>query len=544
MKLGLASCAWIALTAIAQDLPGVRVRTAAWFPPGSAMSSETNLIELVATVRDRKGRSIAGLRAEDFEVLDNNQPRRLSVFEEQKSEKAPSAGDRLADAHLDSTVNSAGRLIALFFDDVHASAQGVRQSAAAAERLIEDSSTGDDRIGIFTSSGKDWVDFSSDRRRLLDTFGRLTSHPQSGVHATTGCPALSATDAYIIAQRLDLDIENSAVEEAVACNCTDRAHASACAMQQREVVRSRAQDAWQQYEYQSTSTLDPLLLAMRHLAGSRGERIFIIMSPGFPAGGLEQRTSAIVDTALRANIRVSGLNSEGLVTGRLAGRKLFLLSGLMADTAKSTGGRYLHDTNDLTGGLRVLTARPEASYLLGFLIVERDNKYHSLKVRVHGERAYIVESRPGYYAGTNEDSRETIQQRIDRLAVSDVEVKDFPVVLQVRQDSKDGEHNALYVTAVMNVDAIPFAKVGGRDVQELTFVTVLQDAGGSFVVGRQSVMDMELTSEGMEVLRKKGDLRAVTSFTALPRGSYRVREVVREVVNNRMWASRMPAEIH
>jgi hypothetical protein len=73
------------LASFAQAPPEVRIRSAAWFPPGPVISADANLVELAATVRDRQGRLVGGLHATDFEVLDGNQPSEITFFLEQRS---------------------------------------------------------------------------------------------------------------------------------------------------------------------------------------------------------------------------------------------------------------------------------------------------------------------------------------------------------------------------------------------------------------------------------------------------------------------------
>jgi len=59
--------------------------------------------------------------------------------------------------------------------------------------------------------------------------------------------------------------------------------------------------------------------------------------------------------------------------------------------------------------------------------------------------------------------------------------------------------------------------------------------------GRQAVMDMILTDATRARLEEKG-IHAATSFV-VAKGSYRVREVIREAVHNRLSASNAPIEI-
>jgi hypothetical protein len=73
----------------------VRIRSGDWFPPGMVFSAEANLVELAVIVRDRRGRLAGGLHATDFEILDDNQPREITFFFEQKAQStgpAPAVG--------------------------------------------------------------------------------------------------------------------------------------------------------------------------------------------------------------------------------------------------------------------------------------------------------------------------------------------------------------------------------------------------------------------------------------------------------------------
>jgi VWFA-related protein len=465
------------LPARAQAPAEVRIRTGAWVPPSLVISTSANLVELAATVRDRHGHLASGLHAADFEVLDNNQPRNITFFAEQGTQPAgvaPAAGAKPTAAASPQAPPPA-RSIALFFDDAHASMLGVRMSAEAAEQLAANSLPPGDMVGIFTASGTVELDFTTDRKLLLAQLRRLQPHPPEGVHAATECPTLGPSEAYIIVRHLDIAIEDKAVDEVMGCTCPGQS--AGCRIEARGVVESAAANVWQQYEYQSTGTLDALSMVVRHLAAAPGQRVLVVFSPGFPTGGMEERTSALTDVALRANIRISAVNSEGLATDRIEARKLFLLAEFMAAASKSTGGQYMHNTNDWAGSLRAVLAAPEVSYTLGFSPPgDPDGKYHLLKTRIRGNRGYSVESRPGYYAAAAAGKRETAQQRIDRAAMSVDELKDLPATLQLQYESRIGDQRVLQVTVAVGAAGLRFPEKEGGRVQELTFLTVLEDA--------------------------------------------------------------------
>jgi len=72
---------------------------------------------------------------------------------------------------------------------------------------------------------------------------------------------------------------------------------------------------------------------------------------------------------------------------------------VMAELADGTGGTFFHNSNDLQGGLKLLTAAPEYVYLLQFSLdnVKPDGTYHRLRVKVDKEGLHL-QARRGYYA--------------------------------------------------------------------------------------------------------------------------------------------------
>ena len=65
----------------------VLLATAALFPQEkreAAFQAGISLVKVDVQVSDRKGRPISGLRIEDFEVFDENQPRKITYFERER----------------------------------------------------------------------------------------------------------------------------------------------------------------------------------------------------------------------------------------------------------------------------------------------------------------------------------------------------------------------------------------------------------------------------------------------------------------------------
>jgi len=71
---------------------------------------------------------------------------------------------------------------------------------------------------------------------------------------------------------------------------------------------------------------------------------------------------------------------------------------VMAELADGTGGTFFHNSNDLEGGLKQLTAVPECVYVLELPIgdVKRNGSLHRLEVKV--DRGGVeVAARRGYF---------------------------------------------------------------------------------------------------------------------------------------------------
>src|SRR5580658_2221311 len=135
---------WLAFTLIplahSADPAEVTIRSGAWSPRPPAISAESNLVESAVTVYDPQGRPSGGLTAADFVISDNGKPQPVTFFSELRRPVAPtaSAGDMSPATALALPPESAqqARSVALFFDDLHLSGDGLQKSTQAAEKLI------------------------------------------------------------------------------------------------------------------------------------------------------------------------------------------------------------------------------------------------------------------------------------------------------------------------------------------------------------------------------------------------------------------------
>ncbi len=417
--------------------PGeVRIRGGPYAPPGATISVQANLVELAATIRDRNGQPAGGFNIADFELLDNGKPQRITLFSEVRAShaaagNAPGGAESLAGAEglagVQPPKQIQPRYLTLFFDDTHTESYGLRKSKEAAAKLIASGLQPDDRVAIFTDSGDLTLEFTTDKNALGAALAKLRPHVERGSHGLDSCPAMTPYQAYVISRRLDPAAKEVAVAEAIPCRCP--AGGEECIRNVPFSVQALSDTTWDALRYQSADALEVLQIAMRDLAKQPGARILVMISAGFVTGGMERQRSAILDTALRGHIVVNSLDAEGLLgggeapeaLGSHAGRRYnwversqafrqSVLTELMADSAAATGGRFIRNTNDLTGALGSLASAPEVSYLLGFAPNEEpDGAYHSLKLKLRDKEGYRIDTRAGYFSVPPVKQTETVR---------------------------------------------------------------------------------------------------------------------------------------
>jgi VWFA-related protein len=541
----LSACATIALgTVLAVAQTGeVRIRSSIYAPPNLTLSVQSKLVEVAVTVKDGPGRPAAGLQATDFEVLDQGTPREIQFFSERSAAPAVEPADAKetgppAGVVQPATVPASKCTIALFFDDTHAQLYDFGKSKEAAQKLIRGGLRPGDRLGVFTDSGTVTEDFTTDSAALLAAIARIQIHLQSGFTPTAGCPQMTAYEAYAIKEHIDYQLKQRKVAEAIPCDCPSGD--PECIKDVPAHVQEIAGTLWDQSRHRSIAVLDVLQIVIRHLASQPGDRMLVLISPGFVTGGMERQIGSLVDASVRSRIVVSALDAEGVVVNeRQSGIRQQVVTSLMSTLSSATGGEFIHNTNDLGGGVKTLVTAPEVSYLLGFSPPgEPDNKYHALKVRLKRVGNYHIQARSGYYFAA---PVETIQERLDRQAIATGTDDGIPAGVRISKSHRTDGKVTLRVAIHLDAKALKFASRSGRHVQQLTFVTLLEDSQGNYVAGKQSVMDLALTSATLTNFRNNG-FGATVSFS-VPKGSYQVREVIREAVQNRMSVSNTPVDV-
>jgi len=345
-------------------------------------------------VRDSHGQAVGNLHKEDFEILDKGKPQIISQFSVEKGEV-----QAVEEPQGASVAAAPNRYVAYVFDDVHLQFGDLAHARDAFEHHVA-SLRPTDRAGIVTTSGRPVQEFTDDRAKLRQVSERIRPTPTGGA---SGCLKMS----YYVADQI-LNKNNGTVSSGLA------SAAARCGMPTRNLAQSISFVAQQELaigEQETRNILLELKYMVQSMSSFPGQKIILLVSPGFVTPGLEYEYSELMDQALRSQVIVSTLDARGVyvvLPGESSEEKM-ANGQILAALAEGTGGAYFRNNNDLNEGFRLLAEPPEYSYLLGFAPqgLKADGKFHKLEVK--GPRNVAIQARPGYYAPKRDRDKDQSQ---------------------------------------------------------------------------------------------------------------------------------------
>jgi VWFA-related protein len=521
-----------------------------------------NLVLIRVVVRDSHGKLVPNLKKEDFRLYDNRKLQNISSFSVETPEthavatvaSSPEPGSPPGvDLPGAKATALPQRFVSMIFDDVHFSmddAVFVRDSASRFFGALAPS----DRVSLGATSGQLAQDFTSDHEKLTNALLGIVPRPLA-FHSSKNCPDLNYYQADLIENHTDLQALEVATQETLHCAFSDDPRSIAAA---RALAQGAASQAVSAGDSETQYVFRHLEEAIRRLASMPGQRVLVLVSPGFISTALQLDASEIVDRATRGNIVINAIDARGLYVPDVAGdiadppRMAFRGSGLkityrvsaqsaqedvLAQFADGTGGKFFHNRNDVDEAMREAGAAPAFSYLLGFSPqnLKIDGRFHTLKVSLTSKEKLDIQARRGYFAPrTVADPAEATKQEIQEALFSQEEIHDLPVDFQTQFFKKDEAQARLAVLTHFDLKGIHFRKGQGRNNDQLTIVTGIFDENGNMVTGGEKIVDMKLRDTTYDRLSRAG-FTVKSSFDLKP-GTYLVRLVVRDAEGAQMAA--------
>jgi VWFA-related protein len=245
-------------------VPEVRVSAHPYTPSAPTIKVQSDLVEIEVVVRDHQGRPVAGLRKEDFYILDRRKPQEITNFTLETHETPANTTVPAAGSSVPSTAPASpspanappqNRFIALYFDDLNIDTRDLKHARDAAHNFINQGLNAGDRMAVFTSSG-DALDFTGDKPALVKAIEAVRSHRRFSDLGQGMCPRITPYQAYQIAVVFDPAAVDAAKAEAQLCSGADPSSVYArskipAADVALQMVKEQAEQTWGQVRVSS-----------------------------------------------------------------------------------------------------------------------------------------------------------------------------------------------------------------------------------------------------------------------------------------------------
>jgi VWFA-related protein len=530
------------------------------------------LVQIDVVVTERNGEPVRGLRAEDFEVLEDGKRQRVTHFRDGRGRPQPVAAEPAAAAATPPSASMpaptpppddmGGRYIVLAVDDLHIQPGNLVHAKKAFRRFAQEQVGEDDLVAVVTTSGAlgHFHPFTRPGVALDRAIERLMPRADQGP-GLGGFIHMSAYQAELI-ERGDPDAMRLAVQEILQ---TQPGIDEGMAARQAEAT---ARSIVAQTVHVSKATMSTLEDVVRSLAPLEGRKVVVLASDGFLVGLGTRSTQAydlrkVVDAATRAGVVVYGLDTRGLVgvAGMDASSRFtpvmaapgvresvermseMALRDAMHSLAEDTGGFLVASTNDLSSGLRRIVADNDFYYVLAYepSNTARNGKFRKIEVKVPGRRGLRIRTRKGYFAPDerNAPSVATLRAEAVKSAAARREadihrglsslfpLRDIPVRMSADFVRMPGEGSQVVVSALVDLHRVTFQQVGDRQQAVLEVVGVIHDEKGEVAANLQAdKVSLSLGPDRFRPVVEEGF--RYRKAAPLGPGVYQVRLAVRE----------------
>ncbi len=471
-------------------------------------------VQLDAVVRDKRGRLVRDLTADDFEIVEDGQPQAIESCRLVGRDETASTSNREPSSSGTSSRRpvepSALRAVALVFDRMDAPARAIARKTAT--DFLSDHARPDDWVGVFLT------DLSL---RVVQPFTQDKEAARGAVDAV----AALAVDTYRspdnalrnLAADSNTALAGGAPENTSAEN-TGRAQTAGPdpgGVERRlRLLEANVIAAFDRFQrdQEGTATTNGLLAVVDGLSQIPGRKALLFFSTGVVVPpSVAAQYQSVIDHANRAGVTIYTVDAAGL---RVESQRIDVLREVytppsalgsvqpalrgierledkirsnpensLGQLAAQTGGAAIRDTNDPARILPQIDEDLSTHYILAY--APRDTSFdgHFRRITVRAKRPdLVVRSREGYYAVENVGGVEIRAYEARPLALLTSKHAESAFALHARAfgfDPKDSR-DRVAILASFPAGAVTYAHDSKADTYSSDFVVVavLRDEAG------------------------------------------------------------------
>jgi VWFA-related protein len=507
-------------------------------PPGESgtftVTVKSQLVVETVVVKDKQGKHILGLTAQDFAITEDGAPQKITFCEHQNLAAnalplpvAPPGSEelklykRLARTQVtpeapDSERYKNRRLLALYFDMTAMRPAEQLRALSAAEQFLRTQMTTVDLVAILRYQGGSvdiLQDFTADRNKLLSILQTLIVGEGQGSVETIDDASSADTGAAFGQDDSEFNVFN-----------TDR-------------------------------QLSALETAAKMLGQLNEKKSLIYFASGLRLNGIDNQAQlrATVDAAIKAGVSFWPVDARGLVAeaplgdatqGSPGNSGMYTGAAALATTnnfqqsqdtlfalAGDTGGKALFDNNDLTRGIVQAQEAISDYYILGYYASNKvqNGRFRRVKVSLTNDSGANLTYRQGYYADKLFSRFTAVdkERQLEDALMLDDPITELSIAMEI--DHFQLNRAEYFVPIVVKIPGreLALAKRGGAEHTLIDFVGEIKDlVGGSTVTNVRDHVNIKLSDATAAELARR-PIEYDSGFTLLP-GKYMIKFLARD----------------
>jgi VWFA-related protein len=540
---------------------------------------KAHLVTTDVMVKDKKGKYVTDLKAEDFTIFENGVQQKVEFFDPPivsgNETSQPPAASQPATSTQPKSVPPSGlptNIISLVVDGSTTELANLKPVREGTIKYIRERIASTDSVAVF-GIGNDL--------QLLQPFTQDKAKLIAGVEKAY---ASTSTNKNLERAQLSEDIArtrdalNGAGDVNLASSPAAAAQGSAAA---QTMIAMRALERFIKMRSQlSVQQARPILAALAAICEAQrtipGKKTVVLFSQGFVAATvLDWQIQSTIDIANRANVAIYIIDSAGLTangpqsgafvpnsplgavaaTGSPDGRSRAVGGESIFDNVRQeglsreqdilyrisgdTGGEFLKGNNDIGKGLERMDQEIRARYTLAYYSTDSnfDGNFRKLKVEVRRPDTHPV-ARAGYYAvATDEIVPLSLEDRKLLAKFAEAESSPaLPLFVQMSPFRSQSGHYVVPLTIEVPPSAVQFDRKGEVQQLHLDVLGLIREDQDKILSRLGSNFDVGLGPEPYQLVLNNNIF--YRQDMELPPGDYTIELIVRDRMSGKMAAKK------